>query len=214
MSVGDVSWLQTPSLRPATVVSDYVSPSFEAYARVLNPALDLTTGKPISWSRVAAPRRVVVDGATQWHHIEKALPLALRRLIQPPEMGTISWPTARALTKHLPSPPEGGAGIMGAVWTGYADVPSGPTIALSRDREYVIVTGSIDSVPAGYHVDAFERIPLRRWPSDHSWCIGNDIYARSVFVGATQTVIDMILTDPALEAYPVTPDMPVHAEDL
>lgn len=100
------------------------------------------------------------------------------------------------------------------MWAGYADVPAGPKITLSRDREYVLVAGPIDSVPAGYDADAFVRIPLRRWASDRSRCIGNDIYARSVFVGATRSVIGEILADPALESYPVASDMPVHAEDL
>ncbi|KAA9106347.1 hypothetical protein F6B43_14405 [Microbacterium rhizomatis] len=124
----------------------------------------------------------------------------------------MSRDTARALATHLPGAHDDH--IIGAVWAGYADVPVGPRIFLSGDREYIIVAGSIDEVPGGYQPHAFERIPLRWWPGDHAWCIGNDIYARSVYVGASQDVADAILADSSLEAYPVSPDMTVRAEDL
>lgn len=54
---------------------------------------------------------------------------------------------------------------------------------------------------------------MRWWPKDHAWCLGNDIYARSVFIGGTHTTIDALSDHPALETYAVTPHHIVRDED-
>jgi len=55
-------------------------------------------------------------------------------------------------------------------------------------------------------------VPNWWWPAGQEWCVGNDIYARSVFVGGGQECIDAILAEPGLEAIPISPYSPVFEE--
>ena len=50
------------------------------------------------------------------------------------------------------------------------------------------------------------------WPAGHEWCVGNDIYARSVFVGGSQECIDGVLSHPELEAISISPYSRVYEE--
>lgn len=60
-----------------------------------------------------------------------------------------------------------------------------------------------------------EILPAPLWwiPNDQKWCVGNDIYSRSVFIGGTFAAIGDILSDPLLEAYLVSPNQPLDTED-
>ncbi len=42
------------------------------------------------------------------------------------------------------------------------------------------------------------------WPNDHTWCVATDIDHKSTHVGGNSACIDAILTDPRLEAFPVS----------
>ncbi|WP_284751825.1 hypothetical protein [Arthrobacter sp. efr-133-R2A-120] len=65
---------------------------------------------------------------------------------------------------------------------------------------------SIEDHPAG-------RLPLNRLPPDGTWCVANDIHARSVFIGGSASLIGEILGDPDLEAYFIRPNHAVDPED-
>ncbi|CAN5178299.1 hypothetical protein BH09ACT6_BH09ACT6_12100 [soil metagenome] len=56
---------------------------------------------------------------------------------------------------------------------------------------------------------------MKSWmPADGARCVGNDIYARSVFVGGTASAVATIVEHPELEAYEVLPETTVAAEAL
>lgn len=82
-------------------------------------------------------------------------------------------------------------------------------MTLPPDRTFFLFTGALltTKLPQGL------RLPLRWWPADHAWCVGNDIYARSVFVGGASDVIEAILHAPRLEAFEVEASSRVSPED-
>jgi hypothetical protein len=55
--------------------------------------------------------------------------------------------------------------------------------------------------------------PLWWIPADGSWAVGNDIYARSVYVGGSASCMESILEHPLPESYPVSGLQKVVAED-
>ncbi len=50
------------------------------------------------------------------------------------------------------------------------------------------------------------------WPVGQKWFVGNEIYARSVFVGGSQECIDVVLSHRELEAIPISPYSRVYEE--
>ncbi|MGG7464577.1 hypothetical protein [Plantibacter sp. YIM 135347] len=57
------------------------------------------------------------------------------------------------------------------------------------------------------------RRALRWWVADASWAVGNDVYARSVYVGGTNELIRDLLAHPDLEALRVDSSAAARAED-
>jgi hypothetical protein len=49
------------------------------------------------------------------------------------------------------------------------------------------------------------RRSLRWWPADQAWCVGNDLYADSVYVAGSEECVSALLDDPRLETFIVDP---------
>jgi hypothetical protein len=52
------------------------------------------------------------------------------------------------------------------------------------------------------------------WPSDLRWFVGQDIYARSLLVGCSDSTAQAILADPSLDAYAVKASDKVLTEEF
>ena len=95
-------------------------------------------------------------------------------------------------------------------------VVDGPTLTLPG-RDYLVFTGSLD--PALFTASArstfWPQSPSLSWPADHRWCIATEIDFDSTIVAGSNDLIAAVLTDPALEAWPVTaPDSLQDNADL
>jgi hypothetical protein len=56
-------------------------------------------------------------------------------------------------------------------------------------------------------------LPINWLPEDGAWFVGNDIYARSVFVGGSVAAVSSVLQEPGLEAYVVSRNYSLAPED-
>jgi hypothetical protein len=105
------------------------------------------------------------------------------------------------------------------VWEGYAglrpDVETAATLEVAPDsRRMHILSGRVADATESIEVAPSRRLPMWWIPRDGAWCVGNDIYGRSVFVGGSTETISAILTDPHLEAYAADEDQRLVNEDF
>jgi hypothetical protein len=185
-------------------VGQLLLPGMVAYARVLNPARRRDAG--IRWDEIgAAP----VDSTTQWPELAAAGRFDLDDPWEP-EMGTVDPAVATRLAQLLATRTTTPDECFFLVWEGYGGLRPEVRTAATVDvppssRRMHILSGrvtdaaeSIETVPSGRPSG---RSPMWWIPGDGAWCVGNDIYGRSVFVGGSAETVSAIVTDPQLEAY-------------
>lgn len=128
--------------------------------------------------------------------------------VEEPPMGSPDGHTVARLLHCLEVPDAGTFRV--AQWVGYveANYPEGAAMGtLPPGRESAIWDTSVPGLLA------MERIPMRWWDSRLDWSVGNDVYARSLFVSGSHRAIGRVLAGSGLEAYPVDFADPVGAED-
>jgi hypothetical protein len=186
-----------------------------AYARVLNPARRRDAA--IRWDRIGA---TPVDSTTQWPELVAAESFDPDDRWEP-EMGTVDPAVAVRLADLLATRTTTPHECFFLVWEGYGglrpDVKTAITVDVGGEsrRMHVLsgrvsdATESIETVPSG---DPSGRSPMWWIPSDGAWCVGNDIYGRSVFVGGSAETISAVVADPQLEAYVADARQPLANE--
>lgn len=213
-SVAD--WLLRSLSTSGSHVSSYVPDTFYRFVRMLNPAFEAATNQPVTWAEVARIRGVPLTPTTQWEDLVQGLRRKqLDSIWIEPKTGTLDVAVARRLAGILHAATTTPDHAFFGFWEGYADTHHivAPSVVLPPDRRILLMTGPVLSGASSIAIDPFERLPLRWWPADHAWCVGNDIYARSVFVGGSTDTIQAILNDQELEAYEVGPNTGVGVED-
>ncbi|MFJ4223818.1 hypothetical protein [Microbacterium sp. NPDC089695] len=191
------------SLEPSgRTVASYVLNQHDAAVRVLNPAF-LEDGTPVAWRNVGdTPIRYRSD--LQWAE------LGIDRrssLVTEPQTGGLDRGVASALLNILV---DQNSSVEVSLWEGYGDMtgPAGRgSWTFPPDRVCSTWTATPNSILESV------RIPVRWWDPELKWALGNDIYARSVFLSADVATIARVLSSPALEAFPVAFDDPVTPED-
>ncbi|BCW08608.1 hypothetical protein [Arthrobacter sp. NtRootA1] len=187
--------------------------SFAHVVRVLNPAL-VPGGKRLRWSDIAGDVSAI-DSETQWNDVVAAASPDLGPYFEP-DMGTISEHVARSLLAILSRHTSSEEATFLA-WEGYSglkdEVVRSPTVTAGLGRVMHVRHGAlslaldpIDSPP--------NRLAMTWLPDDGAWFVGNDIYARSVFVGGSAECIGAVLSHADLEAYPVGAGYSVVPEDF
>jgi len=91
----------------------------------------------------------------------------------------------------------------------------GPRVHLPG-RDYVLLTGPVQAATnVGWWLDPawFQaQSPNLFWPTDRAWCVATEIDFDSTLVAGTFTLIDALLNEPALDAWPVLPDDCIAAD--
>lgn len=220
------NWI-APRLRPwgpghGTPVASVVPGGFGAYARILHPVED-DDGTPLRWSDACRESGATAHALMQWTAITPA------RLVNrsSPMQGSLGATQLAAVLDHLPATGEltqafwigwgqynGGSARFG--WnedgtTWHEDVPplkpfADPTFPVFTlpHREYVLYRGPVTpGADLRGEPDEHAQSPSLLWPDDHSWCLATEVDFDSTLVGATPEVVDAILADPRLEAWPV-----------
>ncbi len=103
------------------------------------------------------------------------------------------------------------------VWEGYCDLRSeirtSPTIVNGLGRELHVFRGPLELALESVEDHPSGRLPVNWLPLDGAWCVANDIYARSVFLGGSVALIAEVLSDPELEAHSIRPNHMFVPED-
>lgn len=207
---------QVPPVSAPTVGS-LVPPAFTHYVRVLNPATG-PSGETYPW-RTIAGKNYTVDATSQWTDVAASSGLD-RASMTPPETGSVHAATAvrlaEILARHTTTPDH----CYFLSWAGYSyprqDLGPGTaaTITLYPGRTMYILGGTVHDATDSIVQPPARRLPLWWIPADRAWCVGNDLYGRSVFIGGDAATIAEILADDGLEAYVASRTQPVPAEDF
>lgn len=228
MSVGDgirpcvdtaeMSWI-APALRPfAEGVGSFVPPVFEAYARVLHPAAG-PYGQPIRWAEVAAWSGGAIHALVQW--VPMARPRQPASSAQPflaaPADGRLAPDTLAELCDLLASHTAAPERCYFGVWEGYGWVGPGARFAAHLDlpeRTQHMFRGSLSRVQEiGSQVGGFFRqeSPSLMFPADRSWFVATEVDFDSTYLGGSQELVDAVVADQRLEAWPVSATDPTDA---
>lgn len=183
-------------------VASFVIARHAAQIRILNPAND-DVGPLRRWAEVSESFEPRSD--VQWPDVAGS---TTADRSEEPIMGSISVSVREALFSSLVD--EDVDGICVAKWEGYADLdyPSEAAwMSLPPDRRSAVWTISAAQLLS------LDRAPMRWWDPQLRWTVGNDIYARSVFVSGPETLMSQLLADPSIEASRVRPTDLVTPED-
>lgn len=195
-------------------VTSVIPPGYESYVRILNP-IEFRDGSAVSWTDVVSRNGVEPRAWMQWPVFA-----SVEGVVFPdgywrePDMGNPPVSLAKRLIEAL-EPDE--STHYFASWAGYAMEIQGPTVMFSPyQREMVLYSGSVVDEHRALLLPttATGRVPMYWWPSDLRWFVGQDIYARSLFVGCTHSTAQTILEDPNLDAYPINPSDAVPTEEF
>lgn len=217
-------WLRD-ALNPAgNTVDSFVPAGCDFYARILNPVVLEGFGQPaprLAWSEAAARVGAPVRPWMQWHETVLAAAENLPPEWVSPAMGDLDKYVARALVEvlgeHTGTPDE----CFFAQWDGYAPLTGNKgLVTFPPDREMKVFAGPLgdgalrlDGLARPSSAAHGGRRALRWWPQDRAWCVGQDIYARSVLVGASRACLKQLFAHPALDIFSVRAGDAVFPED-
>ena len=215
--IGKLDWGHT--------LRSWIPAGFEGYARILHPAY-ITIGKEWSTREVPVPWTVVSEWSGKplhaTTHIQDLMVRAdghdWRRRGEgggEPHQGELERTSLSCLLAHLAERTTTPHEIWMLIWTGYggpADtigLPVEVSPALTGSgRKYVLRLGAIDSSEDESENRHVENPPTFWWPADRAWFASCDIDASSTYVGGSHVLIENILDDPSLEAFPANLDDP------
>jgi hypothetical protein len=191
---------------------------FEAYARVLHPAAE-EDGTPVRWSQVAARTGRTIHPLVQWHRLVAAEDSFGRGGLWPGQAPGFALEDEQVdvlvelLAPHTTTPDH-----VWFAWGQHMSESSAvfPRVLLGRD-EYLLGAGPLTAAQSfGARREAVTyEAPGVWWPQDRAWCVGSDADIDSSVVGGSAALVDLVLTDPRLEALPVGPsDSLMHDADL
>ncbi len=196
-------------------VAAHVPAVFEAYARVLHPAVRYAGDDDveITWAEVGAHNGTAVHPLVPWVALTNG-PVDSQPPVwdDGPSEGHLPVPLARrlaaVLARHTATP---GSCLFGR-WDGFGydlttpDVP--PRLLLRGGSDVVLVRGTVADAVRNLAPEPWEQSANLWWPADRAWCVDTDIDLRSTYVGGSAACIADVLATPGIEALPVDPDDP------
>ncbi|TFV81214.1 hypothetical protein E4P40_16640 [Blastococcus sp. CT_GayMR20] len=201
--------------RPGTV-SALLPSDFEAYARVLHPAVryDGDDDVEVPWAEVAAHNGTDLHPLVRW---DALLPRPVES--QPPVWDdgpseghlpvALAARLGSVLGRHTGTP----ADCLLGRWDGFGfDLPDPeipPRLLLRGGKDVVLVRGTVDDATRNLAPEPHEQSANLWWPADHAWCVVTDIDLTSTYVGGSADCVDELLRTPGIEAFPAAPEEPV-----
>ena len=205
-------WISSARRRaePGTVAA-LVPDVFEAYARVLHPAVRYRGDDDVEvpWAEVAAHNGTVRRPLADWDALthgpvdsqppvwddgpsEGHLPVALAARL------------AAVLARHTTT-----AECLFGRWDGFGfdlhDPGTPPRLLLRGERDVVLVRGTVDDAVRNLAPEPHEQSANLWWPADRAWCVVTDVDLRSTYVGGSAACIAELIATPGLEAFPAAP---------
>jgi hypothetical protein len=215
-------WLSSARRRgePGTVGA-LVPAVFEAYARILHPAIRYAGDDDIEvpWSEVAAHNGTAAHPLAQWVALTRG-PVDSQPPVwdDGPSEGHLPVAVAHrlgeVLAPHTATPDDC---VLGR-WDGFGyDLPSPevpPRLLLRGGRDVVLVRGAIGDAARNLAPEPHEQSANLWWPVDHAWCVVTDIDLMSTYVGGTAACIAAVIGTAGLEAFPAAPGDPVTVDPI
>lgn len=214
-----VDWV-TEKLDWTSTVRAWMPEGYESYARILHPAYQRIDGKEISVGEVAVSWRTVSEWSGKPLHATSHIEDLMIRSDgltwsqhnahgYQPLQGQLDDATLASLLVHLAKQTSDLDEIWMCAWIGFGGPPD--TVGLPVrvtwfldliGRRYVLRKGSITASQDDLEDPRFANPPTFWWPDDRSWFASSDIDASSTYIGGSKELIEKILNDPALEAFP------------
>jgi hypothetical protein len=199
--------------RTGNLVTSVVPPGYERYVRILNP-VEFGNGSVMLWSDIVERNGLEPSPWMQWDELKAHLGTALSPDNAEPAMGDPHPSLATALIRKL-QVNEGR--YYFASWIGYAEANSEATIVFSPSRrEMALYSGVLIDGTGSAVVPVTDagRVPMYWWPKDLRWCVGQDLYARSLIVGCDLATAGGILAASDLDSYLIRESDMVTSEDF
>jgi hypothetical protein len=194
-------------------VGSLVPVLFERYARILHPAW-ASADVAVRWDAVARWSGRTIHALVQWEPL--AVPAAeagAAPFSRPPQTGGLPPRQLAALCERLARATTTPERCFIGIWEGYgwhdlADLGELAELRLDQ-RTFLVTEGPISlaarlawGLPGGRPTPV---APTILWPADHAWFVASDPDLDSTYVGGSGLLVDELLADAALEAWPVEP---------
>jgi hypothetical protein len=219
----------------ASGVHGVIPAGFEAYARILHPALS-DADQLTRWREVAAATGTVDHSLMQFHALVGVSPFDSQVRSgawtgSTPEQGNLEPESLAALLDVLAGHTATDAQCCFCLWDGYglpfgterSTGPGSPRIDFDArielpQRNYVVFGGPLDSAREVGHWPTpnwfLPHSPNIFWPDDVSWCVATEIDLYCTYVGGSRALVDELLADERLEVWEADLNDPVaHDSD-
>ena len=210
-------WVSSARRRgePGTVAA-LVPAVFEAYARIMHPAVRYVGDDDVdvSWTEVAAHNGTVAHPLMQWVAVTGSWEYVASDSQPPvwddaPSEGHLPVGVAARLAdvlgRHTGTPEDCSLGR----WVGFgfdeAAVEPLPRLLLRGGHDVVLVRGTVSDATRNLAPEPHEQSANLWWPADRAWCVVTDIDLMSTYVGGSHACIGEVLDTPGLEAVVAAP---------
>ncbi len=205
------AWIAAVLRRDRTVAS-LVPPVFEAYARVLHPAVRYAGDADVDvrWDEVAAHNGTTAHRLMQW----PAITGSWEYVGEDDQPGL--WNDSPA-EGHLPASVAAALADLLGTWTttpqecwfGWCDdAHDGRPHLTLPSCDLLLRRGPVTLAAANFAPEPQEQSAAVWWPADRAWFVATDPTLMSTYVGGPAGAVDALLGS-LLEAHPATPDDPV-----
>ncbi len=203
-------------MRPTIeAIGGLMSPDVSAYARVFNPIRASSTSMPTRYQTWASVLGSSFVPTAPWNSMLSGVGTPTGQF--EPESGTLESEAAETLAAVLSRFTTTPDRCFFAMWDGYAEFrefDDASTVLLPPDRRMFIFEGALSIGTAPAIPEISWRLPVRWWTEDDAWQVAGDIYAQSVLVGGSTSVIDAVTRQPDLEAYRIAAADGIEINDL
>ena len=210
-------WISSGRRRgePGTVGA-LVPDDFEAYARVLHPAIRYAGDDDVevAWAEVAAHNGTVAHPLMPWASITGSWDFVSSDSQPPvwddaPSEGHLPVPVARRLADVLDRHTDTPGNCLFGRWDGFgydlASPDAPPRLLLRGGHDVVLVRGAVADAVRNLAPEPHEQSANLWWPADQAWCVVTDIDLVCTYVGGSAACVADVLAAPGLEAVPVAP---------
>ena len=177
---------------------------YPAYARILHPAWS-ESGEPVAWGAVAASAGTEVHALAQFANVSRAPePPRPAPFDRRPDDGSLASyifdDLIEILAAHTATPDHCFIGF----WAGRGGLENIITAHIQMpEREHLVLSGPIRAAkPDRGGALASEISPSLMWPADRAWFLATDVDLGSTYVGGTQSLVDALISDERIEAWP------------
>jgi len=72
----------------------------------------------------------------------------------------------------------------------------------------VLFAGPLEAATTSFELSPWDQSASLWWPEDRAWCVATGLDLMASYVGGSEGCIADVVDNPALEAYPITLDLP------